>query len=97
MFYIHAIYTPCVVYTQQNLYSSSSSSNSSSSSSTYVVVVPYHRCIRVCMAGYDIGRIHEVTGRLCVEAHILRRVREYVLQDENTICTVCDAYISNGF
>jgi hypothetical protein len=36
-----------------------------------VSVVPYHRCIRVCMAGYKIGRIHVVTVRVkCSGAHI---------------------------
>ena len=52
-----------------------------------VTIVPYHRCIHVHVAGYDMGRMRKVTGRLSGEAHILRRVHEYVLQDENTIST----------
>ena len=54
-----------------------------------VSIVPYHRCIRAHVAGYNIGRIRKVTKRLCVEAHLLIQVHKYVLQDENTICTRC--------
>ena len=46
-----------------------------------VSIVPYHMCIRAHAAGYNIGRIRKVAGRLCVEAHILIQVHKYVLQD----------------
>ena len=48
-----------------------------------VSVVPYHRCIRVCMAGYNIGRIHVVTVRVKFSgAHI--DTNASVLQGEST-------------
>ena len=52
------------------------------------------------VAKYYIGRIRKVTRRSWARSAYMERVREYVLQDENTIraeAIVCDAYISNGY